>query len=191
MTLSRIKAAVPGVMKMDKSLMAYFCNHILTARTAFVRGSIGETLVLEMLKAQGYQARKTTGKCRGDLLVTDQTTGETVKVEVKTARADGRGKFQFCLKKDDRYGGTDCTRADVLVLLCVTKSGSHALFVMPSENLNQRALTISGNPHEYSGKYKNYRQYHNTLEIRTNVSIFIDRVATLRHPVYSEVAAKQ
>lgn len=176
---------------MDRLLMNNYCQHILATKSAYIRGKIGEKLVSQMLTWQGYQVRQPDGRCQGDLSVVDLTTGETIKVEVKTARTNVLGRYQFCLKKNDKYGGTDCARSDVIVFLCVTKSGSHALFVIPSEICQQRQLTIFGNPHEYRGKWAGYRQYHNTLNLRTFVSFFGGDVATSRQKVYSGVAAVQ
>lgn len=170
---------------MDKRLMFTFCNNILNAGSAFVRGKIGEKMVFHMLKWQGYQVYEPDGRCQGDIKVIDQTTGEAIRVEVKTARANVRGKYQFCLKKDDKYGGTDCRRADVVVLVAVTKSGSNVLFVIPADECKGRQITISGNPHEYRGKYLKFRQYHNTLNLRTDVHKFSHRIATDLNPVYA------
>jgi hypothetical protein len=170
---------------MDKAPMTYFLSHILSAGTAYVRGKVGEKLVQLMLESQGYRVSVPDRKCQGDLTVTDLTTGEALRVEVMTGLAGSNREFKFCLQKDDRYGGTNCGRADVLILLAVTRAGSHALFVIPTGDLAQKSIAICGDPHQYRGKWSGYRQYHNTLNLRTNVHFFSDRFAKSRNTVYS------
>ena len=174
---------------MDKGAMSYFISHILSAGTAYVRGKVGEKLVSLMLESQGYRVTVPDRKCQGDLIATDLTTGEALRVEVKTGLAGSNREFKFCLQKDDRYGGTDCGRSDVVILLAVTRAGSHALFVIPAGDLAQKSIAISGDPHQYRGKWSTFRQYHNTINLRTNVHNFSYRVATSRNPVYSGVTA--
>lgn len=176
---------------MDRQLIAGFTRHILTARTAYVRGKVGEQMIFHMLKLQGYQVYEPDGKCQGDIKVIDQTTGEALKVEVKTASVDKRGHYQFCLRKKDKYGGTDCAPADFVILVAVTKSGSHSIFVIPAGELTTKATKITGNPHEYAGKWAKFRQYHNTVNLRTDVQNFSDRVAMSGNTVYSGSAALQ
>jgi len=164
---------------MDALILRYYTGLILATRHAKTKGSLGEELVMAMLNARGYSASRQIGKMRGDLRVVDLTSAEVLRVEVKTACANIRGKYQFLLRKKDRYGGTNCGHADFVILLAVTRSGGCSLFVFPSEVLPGRQVTICGNPFLYNGRYSNRRQTFKNLDLRTPVLNSYERVASL------------
>lgn len=164
---------------MDMLTLQYFTRLILSTRHAKTKGNLGEELVMAFLNARGYSATRQSGKMCGDLRVVDLATAEVLRVEVKTATANIRGRYGFLLRKKDRYGGTDCGHSDFVILLAVTRSGSCALFVFPAAELPGRQVTISGNPHSYTGRYANRRQSFKSLDLRTSVLNSYENVASL------------
>lgn len=121
-------------------------------------GVAGEQWVALALKAAGYEVRITHERGLGDLRVVDGD-GVVQYVEVKTARANVRGKWCFTLfKRKGQRVKTDHRRADVVVLVVVTRSGGCVPYVIPAGMLNQNSVQISGHPGEYVGKYAQYKQ---------------------------------
>lgn len=85
-----------------------------------------------------------------DLLVND-----SLKIEVKTARLNVRGKFQFCLTKKDH---ADIRKSDIVILQCVFPSGCVETFVVPTNIVeNNSQITIRGNIESYKGLVAAYR----------------------------------
>lgn len=166
---------------MERVDVANYGNLILRTRHRATKGRLGEYLVRAILASQGYGVKFPEKKCQGDLHATDLTTGEIIKLEVKTATRTARGDYQAILHKSDKYGGTDCHHADIVILVCVTNSGSMTFFVVPADEIKTKSLTITGNPHEYRGKYSQFRQYHSTLNLRTDVRENSDRVGKAMH----------
>lgn len=164
---------------MDALTLSYYTRLIQSTNHKKIKGDLGEQLVAAMLNSRGYSASKQHGRKCGDLRVVDLTTAEILKVEVKTATADKRNKYQFTMKKNDRYGGTDCGHSDYVICLAVTRSGACALFVFPSSAVITRGITVCGNPFEYSGRYSNRRQTHKNLDLRTCVLNSYEKVASL------------
>lgn len=120
-------------------------------------GALGERLAAHLLEKAGYRVSYTRpGEKRGDLRVIDQTTGEIIRVEVKTARRGKDRKWRFTLRKRRH---TDHRRADVVILLAVLKSGRAIPFVVPVDVIRHRhAVAITSHPEDYSGKLAVYRQ---------------------------------
>jgi len=85
----------------------------------------------------------------------DLLVNESLKVEVKTARMNVRGKFQFCLTKKDH---TNIRKSDVVILQCVFPNGCIEVFVVPTNIVeNNSQITIGGNLENYKGLVSQYR----------------------------------
>ena len=119
-------------------------------------GAAGEALAAWMFERAGYRATRTDARSKaGDLkLVTPD--GEIKRVEVKTARRDRTGAYQFCLRKGTK---TDVAHSEFVVLLCVEPGGNVVPFVVPTEVLGQRKqLKLTGSLRCREGMCRCYRQ---------------------------------
>ncbi len=128
----------------------------LASRSHNAVGTMGELWLMQTLQNAGYvvQALK-PGQKQGDLLSIDRFTGETTRIEVKTARQCSDGKWRYTLTKD---GHTDHRHADKIALLAVLESGRVILFIVPVEILkSQRQAVISSHPERYKGKLARWR----------------------------------
>lgn len=125
-------------------------------------GAFGEYLVARLLAEQGW--RQLEHHKRGDLTMAN-CDGEIIDVEVKTARRGVNGHWQFCLKK---AGHTDCSAADIIVLLAVLDCGKPVPFVIPQSDLTTKMLSIPKSPTNYSGRYARYRQSIDSLQLEIN-----------------------
>lgn len=123
-------------------------------------GVAGEIMARLLLERSGYEVvTLRPGSRRGDLLAINRRTGETFRVEVKTARRDKSRRWKFNLVKQDQYGRTDCKHADVVLLLAVLASGRAVPFVVPVEAFaDLKTFQIRGDPVAYAGRFACYRQ---------------------------------
>lgn len=121
-------------------------------------GVCGELLVSRCLCEQGY--RQLQSHKRGDLTMADRD-GVIVNIEVKTARLDKHGRFQFCIRKP---GHTDAQNSHWTVLLAVLTSGKPVPFVVPSVELQAKCVAI-GVPGKYAGRLAKYRQHIDSLSL--------------------------
>ncbi len=133
-------------------------------------GLYGEQIAAQLLEEAGYQVSFTqAAERRGDLHVIDPDTGEIIRVEVKTARRNGNGRWAFCLRRKSRSGvgvRTDVAYSDVVILLAVLKSGRVVPFVIPSDELGTiTTIKIPTHPQDYKGKYAVYRQSLHDLSL--------------------------
>lgn len=129
---------------------------LLSDRGRTCVGQMGEMLAFKLFEQSGYQV-SSGSKRKGDLKVTDTTTGETFNVEVKTARkAKLRKRWQFILYKANK---TDHRHSDYVLLLPVLDSGTVIPFLIPTSVLaDQRQCIITGHPRTTNGKLAVYRQ---------------------------------
>jgi len=125
-----------------------------------VTGYLGELVVMEYLKTTRWFLYQPRRRKVGDLLAVDTETGWQIKIEIKTAKRGKKGKYQACLRKNDKYGQTDVSHADIVLLVCVDAAGGFYPFVIPNRDIGneQKRLTISSHPMDYGGKYSKYRQ---------------------------------
>lgn len=132
------------------------------SQTRVQLGAAGELLVARALEERGYRVSTSHHKKAGDLtIITDE--GQIVYIEVKTARRGTDGKWHFTLYKK---GSQDHTGADVVILLCITKSGSATPFVIPISALeNQHQACITSYPTTYGGRLAQFRQTIRKLRI--------------------------
>lgn len=132
-------------------------------------GAFGEAIALDHIQADGNNARYARTRKSGDLHLIGNA-GELIKLEIKTAKADITGKFQFCLsRKLEGRTCTDFTHADYVILQCVNKHGRVTQWlVIPVADIEptQKSIKIS-NP--ASGKWSKYI-VQNLGKWATNVS---------------------
>lgn len=130
-------------------------RHLSQSRSAV--GVAGEILVARALEAQGH--RVSIAHDRGDLSVF-LPDGQILGIEVKSARRNKQGKYQFTLWK--HWQGRQCAdhhNADVVILLCVLRTGDAVPFVVPVETLGTRhTVAITSFPTDYNGWLVTYRQ---------------------------------
>jgi hypothetical protein len=118
-------------------------------------GLAGEMTVIRDLNRKGLAAKKASRKA-GDVQVCKKTGEKLYTLEVKTARKDRDGFFQFCLyRKVGNRVCTDFRHADFVMLLAVNDDASVTAFLIPSDKLNQKKIKLS-NPLN-SKKYEQYR----------------------------------
>lgn len=117
-------------------------------------GSRGERWAYNALQASGYDVSFTRlHEKRGDLRAVSPD-GEVKLIEVKTARQGKDNKWRFLLKGN----GQDYRHADIVLCLCVLKSGTVVPFVIPVDAIDQAQICISSFPLDYAGKWAQYRQ---------------------------------
>jgi hypothetical protein len=125
-------------------------------------GVMGELLIAKLLCEAGYRILQSHK--RGDLTVAD-CNGVITNIEVKTARVDKHGRWQFCLRKK---GHTDCSVTDLVVFLLVQSTGRPIPFVVPSIELKAKCVAFSS-PSRYAGRLAKYRttlkRLHLSMEI--------------------------
>lgn len=123
----------------------------MRTKTAQQIGYLGEMLVKRKIESLGVDVLWTAQLDVGyDLLV-----GNTLKVEVKTARKNKRGQFQFCLTKLDH---ADIQKADCVILQCMVCLNCVVSYTIPVSALGARhQITLSGNINSYNGPFAQYR----------------------------------
>ena len=125
-------------------------------------GLHGENHVAQLFRDAGYIVRDCSKQRHsGDLCITDPTTGETFRIEVKTAREDYRGVYGFCTRKT---GFTDCSYSDFVAMLCIDKHNSHYLYLVPVSCISGQFTSITSHPTKYKGKYSSFRT-RNTISL--------------------------
>lgn len=151
-------------------IQAWLAQTILRSPNAKARGTAGELLAVELLKQSGYFAGRTAKYSKSDVVVFDHSVQRSYNLEVKVSLAGYQGTYKFCLRKESAKGKTDYRKADYLMLICVSKSGSFTVFVMNTVNVGDVwYLSISGNPVEYRGKYRQYQQRSNRVVLPCNI----------------------
>lgn len=127
---------------------------VLASRTRHALGMIGELYARQLIEQGGYIVKESTSH-NGDLLVIEPDTGETLKIEVKTAKRGKDKKWRFTLWKK---GHTNHRNADIVLLLAVTKSGQFVPFVVPVDAIKDKSQAcITSHPVSYAGQYAKYR----------------------------------
>lgn len=131
----------------------------LSDRSHLAVGALGEAVAGRLLERAGYEVTTIARQPRrGDLLAISRETGERWQVEVKTARRDKRGLYQWNLVKNDKHGHTDCKDADWLILLAVEASGRAVVFLIPVSAVGElKTIKLKGSPRAYAGRWARYR----------------------------------
>lgn len=122
-----------------------------TRLTSHQSGLSGEQYASDLLVKCGYIPQK----CRkSDFKVINPGTGETLKLEVKTAQKRRDGRFVFHILNDR----TDYRQSDFLLLFCIQKSGYPIAFVIPTDAFEKRStIVIGSDPVRYVGMWSQYR----------------------------------
>jgi len=124
-------------------------------------GMAGEIAIALALQERGYPVA--ANHKWGDLQVWTKDMKKTAYIEVKTARRGKDGFYNFTLRKD---GCTDHRNADLIILVCLLKTGDAIPFVVPVTVLyEQKKCSITSDPWNYKGKLSPYRQNLKTLSL--------------------------
>lgn len=119
-----------------------------------VLGWMGEMTVRQQLTTCGYTVRPGR-RNEGDLHAVDHTTGQKLRIEVKTALRSIDHKWRFLLFK---HGRTDYRFSDVVILLAVLDDFRYIPYTIPVQHLGQRSqLCITSHPATYAGWLSAYR----------------------------------
>jgi len=138
------------------SLPCFYGGDLLSNFPRKALGVLGEMTVWKALQESGYVVSRAP-IFEGDLRAIDPD-GVIYRVEVKTARQDSRGNWQFCIYRSKGRVCTDFRHADLLVLLPVVEM-SVIPFVVPSAVITaSRQITMTSHPAKYRGKLAVYRQ---------------------------------
>lgn len=114
-------------------------------------GNAGEMYVKNWLESKGYDVSYTTRDFAGDLDVFDWSISKQMSVEVKTARANIHGKYNFCMY---RKGHTDATHSDVIALVFMGKKKTMIIkFISATSVVGMKNLVIASHPDKYQGKW--------------------------------------
>ena len=144
--LSQLSLPFLGLMAADAS-----------AAKRRVVGLYGELMAARLFEAAGYAVTTLRSRSRrGDLLVIDTSTGESFRVEVKTARQGVDRKYRFVLMK---RGHSDYRDAEFLLLMpLLPRSGKPVPFLIPVSAFPFRTTAvIYGDPRETSGMWSPWR----------------------------------
>ncbi len=121
------------------------------------KGATAEKAVASQLRSQGYKVKRL--RLSGhDLEVTNPSTGEIVKIEVKFSSQNKDGKFRATTIKQ---GATDHRKSDVIIFVCQPKftGGDCVTFIIPSKvQADKTFLCVTSNPNTYSGKLSEYKE---------------------------------
>lgn len=121
-------------------------------------GFFGEVLAMKYLESLGHSVAYMGASAVGyDLLASG------LRIEVKTAQVNKRGKYQVSLSK---VGHSDIKKSDVLIVLCVGYAGKVTPLIIPTHAIaDNRQLTVSstfkGKLAQYVGNLQLIRQTSN------------------------------
>lgn len=140
--------------------MLWLSRQLASSDKTTVTGFVGERVVMEHLSSSDWHTHQAASVNCGDVIATNRVTGETLRLEIKTAKKAKNGQYQFCITKADKHGATDYRHSDVVILICVDAAGGFYLYVIPASSLKlgQQRLSISSHPTVYNGKYSCFRQ---------------------------------
>lgn len=113
-------------------------------------GANGEKHIMDMLNRLNFDVMWSENAFEGDLSVFSWANGETLKVEVKTAKQSAKGHYNFCLYRE---GKTDCKHADIIALVFYHKRKYVVRFISCDKVSHLKNLVIASHPDKYNGKY--------------------------------------
>ena len=124
-------------------------------------GTLGEMYIASRLREEGFTVHEigTSGSKKGDLLVASPSTGEAIKVEVKTARLDSEGRYQACLhRKLPSRECTNVTHSDILILVLVNpRKPTPQVMVIPVSQIRpSKQLRLPRDIENYHGFYAQF-----------------------------------
>lgn len=115
-------------------------------------GEMAETYVLHWFRFNGFIARHTAQrKHQGDVTITDTSTGEIIRIELKAARPSTDGNWHFCMRKK---GKTSAYHSDFVVMLAVDDYHKIYRYIVPIGLFNKTShVKLSSHPTRYKGKF--------------------------------------
>lgn len=123
--------------------------HWMKTATNQKLGALGEIYAKWWFVSEGWEAHHSVIPKQGDITIISKKKKLPIKVEVKTAKRDERGMYQFCLRKD---GKTDISHSDHVLLMAIDNEGVLYRYLIPSRALGDRKkCTITSHPENYSG----------------------------------------
>lgn len=116
-------------------------------------GAWGERYAQTQLERLGFKVERSTVK-NGDLRVLQPDTGEIARYEIKTARANVKGRYQATVRKS---GHACLDGADYVLLIIRTSATFLYFYLIPCAEITGSQITITSHPLDYSGKWSTYR----------------------------------
>lgn len=118
-------------------------------------GQTGELLARAYFERNGYRIISLNTKFQGDFTVVNTATGEVIRIEVKTAKANRKTNIaQFCAFRDGR---TDTRHSDLTVMIGVDTLGLVHWYFVPSCEITAKTVKINL-WHWSKNKYNNFRK---------------------------------
>lgn len=123
-------------------------------------GRTGELYATILMEAHGYLAQITHDYQRGDIRVVSPS-GTVMYVEVKTARVNKDGYFQFCITRRTKTGRikTSCRNCDAVILLGINRSGLVEIYVLPAKAVQDYSIIKIPTKLSAKSHWKQYRQH--------------------------------
>lgn len=128
--------------------------HFKASNTA--KGARAELAVAKHLRTIGYTAKVLT-LSGTDIIATNKSTGEKIRIEVKFASQGKDGKYRATTIKKNC---TDHRKSDFIIFVCQNPldGGNCTSFIIPSEEQGEKTfLCVTSNPVTYNGKLSVYR----------------------------------
>lgn len=126
--------------------------HHKSSRAA--RGALAEKKTAALLRSMGYKVKRLYHG-GSDLIVTNPTTGQTAKIEVKFSSKNIDGKYRATTIKNN---ATDHRKSDVIIFVCQGLGGRCTEFIIPTKiQKNKTFLCVTSDPVTYNGKLSKYR----------------------------------
>lgn len=129
-------------------------------------GKTGEIYAQRMFEAHGYLADIDHQLKCGDLKVITPS-GTVMRVEVKAARVNKDGYYQFCVTRRTKQGRikTSCKDCDALVLLGIAASGKVDIYVVPAKVVTHQSIIKIGAKQGQKSRWKQYRQHLGAISL--------------------------
>lgn len=128
----------------------------------YALGEIGELYAMRLLRGLGYRVRRYHHKGY-DLIATNLTTGDRLRIEVKTARKHSDGKWRFTTIKNDKYGRTNSAHSDIVICLQWWEASFTPYLIPIADILGKVSICVTSNPIRYAGKYRQYQHNWDNL----------------------------
>lgn len=127
--------------KLRPTMLEWYIQRIADAKHTKAIGWLGERIVMELIPRDRFIVYQPKHRKDGDLHITDRRTGVLARVEIKFARRNSRGKFEFRLRKHDKHGDTDISHADFVIFVCFWQS-LFTFYFVPVKQLPGNSKTI-------------------------------------------------
>jgi len=151
-------------------VIAWLAQTALRAQSAKARGTAGELLAVELFRHAGYITGHSRHYKSGDAWVYDEIANRKKRLEVKISKVGVNGEYKFCLRKESGKGKTDYRKSDVLVLICLSKSGSFTVFVTNTVNVGDVwNIGLPGKLAGYAGKYAGWKSSSRKVKLPCDI----------------------